>query len=196
MGVYSTEKKFGENSKILSIRIPESEFESIKTTIKEYIDNFRENNLKKIETIQDGLKEFISFMLDIKDYIGKEERIYKFKYLEILSNHNSDLIEDLIAKFPIERKPSIKTLTEEKREEEIRKEELRKKEEEVREKSRYKTGFEGFGLNYYDYLHIKKLKDKRMKKRAKKLWKAYYNFYGEVRAFGEPTKSRLFWREL
>ncbi len=49
MGVFSTEKRFGENSKILSIRIPESQYQSIKTIIKEHIDNFREDNLQKME---------------------------------------------------------------------------------------------------------------------------------------------------
>lgn len=123
MGVYSIEKRFGEKSKVFSIRVPESQFETIKEIVYDFINNFREDNPKKIETIQDSIEEIVSMYLDVKDYVWKEKNITKNKYYSILFNHNEDLIVDLIDKFPIERKTPVKTLTEEKIEKKLRKEE-------------------------------------------------------------------------
>ncbi|GAJ05090.1 unnamed protein product [marine sediment metagenome] len=117
------EKKFGENTRVLSIRIPESQFEYIKTNINDFVDNYTENNPQKIETIQDGIEEIVSMYLDIKDYVKKEKSITLSKYYSILFNHNKDLIVDLIDKFPIERKTSVKTLTEEETGKDLTKEE-------------------------------------------------------------------------
>ncbi|KKN59642.1 hypothetical protein LCGC14_0540390 [marine sediment metagenome] len=121
------ERKFGtRETRVVSIRVPVEEYESIKTAIYEFVNSHGEDNVKRIRIVEDGIKEIISERLDIIDYIKKERSITDSKYLEILDNHNIDLINDVIAEFPIERKIPIKTLTEEKREEERRK---RKREE-------------------------------------------------------------------
>lgn len=125
------EKKFGENTRVLSIRIPESQFETIREIVYDFINNFREDNPKKIETIQDSIEEIISMYLDVKEYVWKEKNITQNKYYSILFNHNEDLIVDLIDKFPIERKTPVKTLTEEKIEEKMRKEERLKTQSEL-----------------------------------------------------------------
>ncbi len=120
------ERKFGvRETRVVSKRIPANKYESIKTALDEFADSFSEDNIKRIKTVQDGIKEMISLNQDVHDYIKKERSITESKYLEILDNHNIDLINDVIAEFPIERKPPIKTLTEEKREEALREKELR-----------------------------------------------------------------------
>lgn len=175
------QKDFGSQpTTTISQRIPENLKETIKPIIDEYVRNFREDNIQKIKSVKDNIKETISIYQDVYDYIEKEESITNSKYMEIFNNHNIDLINDLIAEFPIERKTPIKTLTEEKREK--REEELKKKKE--REKLRFKTGWKGFGVKYTDYLILEELDEhyngyNEKKNRALRLWRACYQFYGE-----------------
>jgi len=123
MGVYSIEKKFKEKSKVFSIRVPESQFEPIKEIVYDFIDNYSNDNLQTIKTTQDGIEELLSVYLDVhdclRDYtyqeemrslmltkrIPKERTLSASKYKAILKRHDLDLIDDLIVKFPIERKP-------------------------------------------------------------------------------------------
>jgi len=123
MGVYSIEKKFKEKSKVFSIRVPESQFEPIKEIVYEFIDNYSKENLLTIKTTQDGIEELLSVYLDVHDCLKhytdketmqilmirgdypKEKTLSTSKYYAILERHDLDLIDDLIVKFPIERKP-------------------------------------------------------------------------------------------
>lgn len=127
MGVYSIEKRFGEKSRVFSIRVPKSQFETIKEIVYKFINNYREDNPKKIETMQDGIEEIISVHLDIYDClkyrttkeimefvkrktgVPKEKTLSTSEYYTILKRHDLNLIDDLIAKFPIERKTKQKT---------------------------------------------------------------------------------------
>lgn len=120
-------KIFGKNAtRVLSFRVPENQFETIKTIVKGYIDSYSENDHKKIKTIHDGIKEIISIYLDVDDClkyrtneeiiliarktgVPKEKTLSISKYYAILKRHNLDLIDDLITKFPIERKPKQET---------------------------------------------------------------------------------------
>lgn len=138
MGVYGIEKKFGEKSKVFSIRVPESQFETIKEIVYDFIDCYNKDNLQTIKTTQNGIEEIISVYLDVYDRLKyrtdketisigrrtgfpKDKTLSTSEYYAILKNHNLNLIDDLIAKFPIERKTPTKTLTEEKKEEALRK---------------------------------------------------------------------------
>lgn len=175
------DKIFGKNmTKVLSIRIPEDQYESILAVVKEYVNNFREDNVKKIETIKDNIKEIISMYLDVKDYIWKQKSITSDKYYSILFNHNKDLIDDLIDNYPIERKKPVKTVKEENREKEekLRKEELKKNEvkensSSIRRPLSYydpKTSLGVYGTPEYNKNLEKYLREirKRTKKRNKR----------------------------
>ena len=121
------DKVFGKNvTKVLSFRVPENQFETIKIVVNDYIVSYNDDNVKKINTVQDNIKEIISIFLDMRDYIKKEWNIPLEKYHSILFHHNEDLIKNLIDIYPVKRKTPIKTLTEEKKEKE---EKLKKKNE-------------------------------------------------------------------
>ncbi len=116
-------KNFGKRDiRVASIRVPADQYEVILAVMKDYVSNFKEDNVKKIETIKDSIEEIISMHLDVKDYVRKEKSITSDKYYSILFNHNENLIDDLIDNFSIERKKPVKTLTEENREKELKKE--------------------------------------------------------------------------
>lgn len=138
----NSKNKFGAQPiSTVTFRLPAIHKETIHAVIKEYVDNFSEDNVQKIKTVEDDIKQIISVYLDIKDYIEKEGSITESKYRDILYDHVKEeikeklylspsqrirrefyliksLFNDLISKFPIVRKPPIRTLTEEKREEE------------------------------------------------------------------------------
>lgn len=159
-------KKFNEKSKVLGVRVPESQYETIKVIVNDFVDNFREDNPQGIKTIQDNVKEVLSIYLDIQDYINKELRIPKSKYLEILGNHNMDLVNNLLAKFPIERKQAVKTLSEESRERELKK---KKQEEEKMKKLGRTSIFDNYPI--YDITKTSFQKSDKGKKKYKKLLK-------------------------
>lgn len=129
-------KKFGaRETRTISVVVPIDEYETIKATIKEFVDNFSEDNIKKIYSVQEGMKETISFLLDIVDYIESERSITEDKYQEILRNHNLKLLNEMYDKFPIERKKPVKSLIEEKIEKKLmRLEEQTKREEQTGQK--------------------------------------------------------------
>lgn len=120
----ASEKKFGaRDTRTISVVVPVDEYETIKIVVKEYVDNYSQNNCKRIISVKDSIEEIISMYLDVGDYIWKQKSIDLEKYYSILFNHNSDLLKKIIEEYPIERKKPVKTLIEEKIEKESRKEE-------------------------------------------------------------------------
>ena len=130
------EKVFGNRkTRTIGFRVPEEDYKVIKKTIKEYMSNFKEKNIKKIRTIKDDFEIILSLYLDIKDYIWKDRYITLSKYLNIIRVNDDDLIEEIIKKHSsIKRKLPIKTLKEEKKEKEEKEELERQKKREKQEK--------------------------------------------------------------
>ncbi len=93
------EKKFGENTRVLSIRIPESQFETIKKIVYNFIDSYSKDNLQTIKTTQNGIEDFeretptLNFNKKKINQLKQEVETLKQTIKDLLSNPNDLLLE-------------------------------------------------------------------------------------------------------
>ena len=98
-------KRFNENSRVLSVRVPESQYTDIKNIVYKFIDDFTKDKSNNIETWKNGFREVVKVLLEILTYFenSHEPFLRESKFNEFYNKANSKLVDSLIDQYIAEK---------------------------------------------------------------------------------------------
>lgn len=89
-------RKFDEESRILSIRVPASQFDSIKYTMDHYIASSFKGKKDTIIPLQTGFIAFGNIIKGIQEKLRKDRKISKREFDNIVRDHDIEFLNELI----------------------------------------------------------------------------------------------------